>query len=71
MRQDGGYASILDADLLAEHRGFALQTIDFSRQAYAGVEAVGRPATSICDGVMSQGHCMQSGGFDILRPQAR
>ena len=71
VRVDLRHASVLDAEFLAEQLGIVLELIVVSRQANAGVDAVGSPAASRRDGVVGQGDDVQDGGFDVLGPSGR
>ena len=58
---DLGGPRVLDADLLAKELDLLLEPVVLCRQAYAGVDAVGRPAASRYDGAVSQGDDVQDG----------
>ena len=59
-------AGVLDADLFAKEFDFLVQTVVFGLQAYAGVEAIGRPAAGMSDGELGQGNDVKDGGLDGL-----
>jgi hypothetical protein len=53
-RIDLGQANILDSEFLAEQLGLLVELVVLGRQADAGVDAVGSPATGCYDGEVGQ-----------------
>jgi len=56
---DLGDPSVRDAEFLEEEFDLLLELVVLSRQADAGVEAVGGPAASGYDGIVGQGDDVQ------------
>jgi hypothetical protein len=60
-RIDLGRPSVLDAEFLAEQLDLVLEPILISRQANAGVDAVGSPAVSGFSSVVGEWNDVQDG----------
>jgi hypothetical protein len=67
-RIDLGKASVLDAEFLAEQLVVLLESVVVGCQSDAGIDAVGRPAASVNDGIVGQGDDVQDGGSDVSGP---
>ena len=70
-RIDPGKPSVLDSEFLAEQLSLLLELVVVGGQSDAGVGAVGGPAASRYDRVVSQGNGVQDGGLDVPRPSGR